>query len=198
MFCEIRSSQINAAYPNDCYWHHEAKCPFCQSDYDEEQFVDGYSTKVVLQCMNENCNAASFLDCDQPFENLPKQYLVDEYAGERIYKIPILKILRTTGDTYYEKSRDLTDDECRSVFSVEKPQLEKFGLTQKYLWSPNRPKKDIVSVENGISHLVSLPCNSYNLFQPELPYPTYFSLDHDGGKVFVLLENGECTYLSGD
>jgi hypothetical protein len=198
MFCEIRCSQINPALPNDCNWHQEAKCPFCQSDYDEEQFVNDYSTKVLLLCMNNNCNAVSFLDCDQNFENLPKQYLHAVSAGERLYKIPLLKILRTTGDTYYEKSRELTDEECRSLFSVKQPDLEKFGLTEKHLWSPDIAKKDIVSIKNGMSHLVSLPCNSYDLFRPVVPYPKYFSQDHDGGKVFVLLENGASTYLSGD
>lgn len=208
MFCNIKVSK-------DYFDDKLSKCPFCEHESDEVVNDSDYGIKAMIWC--EKCGAEAFLDYNIGGD-IPDKYLIP-VQGESEYKeynVPVLKILRTTGDTFIKMNQPLTDDEIREIFNglaydrgrmIVSPELtDKYNIQnltylsdEEYFEGKYDNLLDERYIqEHGFPHLLSLPVNSYDLNKPEIEYPKNFGLSHDGCYVWVLLENGETVYMSGD
>jgi len=207
-----------------------AECPGCHheaSTDDGGNLVDeDYGSNGMIWC--EICGGLFFLDYEQERDAQIEKYFVREVlrnvkygrtAAEvrqesfNEYKIPVLKIARTTGRAIYQMTRDLTDQEIRDFYSEMKMEnyfyrpsvesLEKYGIISR----DDQFDPDEICHNDGFNEekcmkgectLVSLPVNSYNLEKPEIPYPKELDMSHDGSMVYVTFENGKNGYVSGD
>lgn len=177
----------------------EARCPFC--GYSSEDIVNDsdYGIYTMTYCIN--CDGEGFLNYKIDTA-IPVEYLIETTADDiKVYSVPLLEIKRATGTRLIMKSRDLLDEEAREVFQNEeipRDLLEKYGLTLPDDFDGVIEVEEKYIVEHGLDHLLTLPVNSYNLHNPEVPYPKGFDLSHDGRYVWVLLKNDIVTYISGD
>jgi len=214
MFCKLYlRPKKDGSYSHRFFFEDEsafAICPFCNYTDPKgfnlkKQTFDicdtDYGTRAWVCC--SKCDGKGVLDYWTQYENEDDgitdkfwtgkeveikytDYQVEsKVARVREYLIPLRKILRAIPRNSIRGKEE--DKQVRLIYETE-------GAGNL---DSDEKEEDIETKEQFDSYL-SLPVNSFNLNSPEIPYPKYFDLEHDGCYIHLLLDRGEVVFLSGD
>jgi hypothetical protein len=190
-------------------------CPFC-GNVGELQHED-YVTAPMIWC--DNCGARSvlklpldrgnvdFAGCERyepsdleivAFRKLHHHNSCTFETTTKYYKVPVEKIAFVANCELLpykagEKIPSLTDIAKLIESDYSKDIVEELGLLEcdddeigYSLYEPQHPLN------------LKVPCDSWNVVEPKVPYPKGFHTHHDGIEVGVELENGTVVYYWGD
>jgi hypothetical protein len=209
--CNEHTCKDYSSYEGE-YWWYDLKlaiCPFCNFKWtsgfeytpdDPGSMIDygEYVTIPMLQC--NNCSAHSFIDApaEHGYADEDGTIYISKYqkSGDG-YLFPLIKVQRVIDNNMLEYITDtkLTDEQVIELMkcNYNTELLNKYNITKL---RPSDSIEDIVLDTNNFN--ISLPCNSYNVEQPEIPYPKEFDPSHGGIYIKVLLEGDRIAYYWGD
>lgn len=189
-------------------------CPFC-NDVDKEgeilEIDDYVSPCPMTWCWNYGCESHSVLleDNAQIIDKneLPdklRSYLTDDLVP---YKIPLAKIIKIMNRQFYSFKydsnlcKDMTECDMREMIELspgwnESPSNEFNTFLNKWGIKP-RDDQEFDDYhcgdDNSRDFTLHLPVNSYNVEDPEQPYPKNFDLAHDGIYIYL-----QCLDINGN
>jgi len=153
------------------YGEYLLKCPFCNYE-SEENFQQEECSHPMLWC--EECAACSVLELKK-----------DEKLSEGEHKISLCKILKVVNHElcYFVPTQDVSQTDIRIFIENGYDGLGFKDSTKTY-----------INNAEDVNFNIGLECGTYNVEEPKIPYPKFFSTDHDEDSFMFL----ECQNSKGE
>lgn len=168
-------------------------CPSCGSC--EEPWYEDYVSHPMLLC--DECEGYFVIDIfsRQEIDPSPEELAVfmadrEERGLCRLYSCDLYKIIRVSNYQIcdFEQTEKSDDQIIRKFIQEQCDQKFPVNIDAEILSGYNLKRRQDEECENVSCFL---PVNSWNLHEPEIPYPENFILDHCGMFIYMDCQNSK-------